>query len=231
MAILTLALYKEFTGITSTDATRDAALTVMIAEVNDAILRYLNNGAIEQQSYTVIMAAPVSVNLVLPVVPVLASSLQIYLNTQAQGDPAAFTSDTLLTPYTDYMLDVGQTDATTSQTGIVRNLSSAWGVWWARPPASLAPILIPVPGAIKAVFTAGYATVPPSIQAAASLIVSKLYAMRKIGAPAVSESLQAYSRSLQSTATANGILQGDPTIKSLLMPFGRKVYVGSYTGV
>lgn len=204
---------------------------MQIAEVNDAILRFLKNGAIEETTYTVIMAAPVAVTLVLPVVPVLASSLQIYLNVQAQGDPSLFTASTLLTPYTDYMLDVGQTDATTSQTGLVRNLTGAWSVWYGRPPLALANALLPTPGAIKCVFTAGYATVPPSIVSAACLAVSKLYNMRRQGMPATNESLQSYSIGYQSAATANGIIQGDPTIRAMLQPFGRHIFVGSYQPV
>ncbi len=228
MALLTLEQYYAAVGLTTTDATRDASIQSWIVEANDAVLRYLKNGQIELTSYTVILDAPVSTNLVLPIVPVLASSLVIYLNLNAQGDPAAFTAGTLLVPYRDYVLDTGPNDITYSNTGIVRNLSAAWGVWYQRQPLSLAPQLIPAPKAIKATFTAGYPTVPPSIQAAMVLIVSRLYNMRKIGYPLVSESLQSYSYSAQSTASADGIIQGDPTVRSLLKPFGRQIFVGTY---
>ncbi len=215
-------------GITTTDPTRDASLQAFIVEANDAVLRYLKNGNIELTSYTVILDAPVSTVLVLPIVPVLASSLVLYLNQDAQGDPAAFTSQNLLVPYRDYVLDTGPNDITYSNSGIVRNLTAAWGVWWQRPALALAAQLIPAPKAIKATFTAGYPTVPPSIQAAMVLIVSRLYNMRKIGYPLVSEGLQSYQYSAQSSASADGVIQGDPTVRSLLKPFGRQLFVGAY---
>ncbi len=220
--------YKVQVGIVADDPTRDASLQAFIVEANDAVLRFLKNGQIELTSYTVILDAPVSTNLVLPIVPVLASSLVIYLNQNAQGDPAAFTAGTLLVPYRDYLLDTGPNDILYSNTGIVRNLSAAWGVWYQRQPLSLAPQLIPAPKAIKATFTAGYPTVPPSIQAAMVLIVSRLYNMRKTGYPLVGEGLQSYNYQSQSTASADGVIQGDPTVRSLLKPFGRQIFVGMY---
>lgn len=228
MAILTLSEYLAWAGITSTDATRDASLTAMISEVNDAIIRYLHNGSIETASYTVIMPAPVSLQLVLPVVPVLASSVVLYLNWQANGNPSLFTSQDLLTPYTDYIVNTGPFDNLYSTSGIVTSNWSNWGGSFIRPTYALASTPAPTPGAIKATFTAGYDTVPPSIIAAAELITSKLYNMRKTGQPLNSEGLQSYQYSAQASATADGIIQGDPTIRGLLSPFGRQVFVGSY---
>ena len=228
MAIRDLQTYYASVGAVTTDATRDAATQAYIDQANDAIIRYLHNGIIERKTYTIIMPAPVSLKLVVPVVPVRVSDALIYLNTSAQGDPAAFTSDNLLVPFRDYVWETGPYDATTSNSGIVRNLSAAWGVWYQRPSLSLASQLVPVPGAIKLVFSAGYDTVPPSIQAAATLVVTRLYNMRKIGYPLNSESLQSYSYSAQSTASADGIIEGDPTIRALLRPFGRSIQVGSY---
>jgi hypothetical protein len=228
MALLTLEQFLAIRGQVGPDETTQASLQAIISEVSDAILRYLKNGSIETASYTVIMDAPVSINLVLPVVPILASSLQLWFNYQAQGDPAAFTSANLLTAYSDYQLLTGPFNSTYSESGIVRNLWGAWGVSYMRPALSLASSLIATPGAIKATFTAGYSTVPPSIVQAAFLAATKLYNMRKTGMPFTNESLQAYSYGSQASATADGVIQGDPTIRSLLKPFGRQVFVGGY---
>lgn len=232
MPITSLADYKTFAGITSTDATRDAALTVMVAECIDAVVRYCKNGSLESASYTVYLDAPTRNVLYLPHFPVAASGLQIWLNTEANGDPTLFTSADLLTAYTDYVLDTGPDDASYSYTGKVTLVSG--GPWsstnYVRPVYSLATRLEPARKAIKATYTAGWASVPASLSGAVNLLVSKLYAMRKLGMPTTSESLNGYSASWQSTATANGILQGDPTIRQQLKPFTRGIFVGQYGG-
>lgn len=227
MALITLAEYKAFAGISSTDATRDASLNAMIAETDDAIKRYLHQN-IESATYTTVMDAPNDVNINLPQLPVSFTDFSIYVNWNANGDPSLFTSDDLLTMYTDYLLDPSPDSATISTTGIVRSMQGWWGLWYQRNGYVLTPKSVPAYGCIKVVYTAGYATVPASIKAAANLLVSKLYMMRKIGMPENSTSLNGYSVSWQSAATANGILQGDPTIRSLLKPFGRQLFVGSY---
>lgn len=206
---------------------RDASLSAMIDEAIDAVKRYTMNGALEATEYTQIIDAPPQTTLIIPYAPVSVAGFEFYLNVQANGDPAAFTSAFLLTMYQDYVLDVGPTDALTSESGLVRSLQGAWGIWFERPIYSLTNRLMPVRGAIKLVYTAGYATVPQSIKAALNLIVRKLFNMRKDGVPAISESLNGYSISRQNSATADGIIQGDPTIRNLLKTFCRP-QVGSY---
>lgn len=215
-------------GLTSTDATRDASLNLMVAEASDAVVRYLRQN-IESQEYTAYLDALPSTELLLPQLPVQASGLQIWVNWSANGDPSLFTSDDLLTNYTDYMLDTAPDDASVSHTGIVRLTGGAWwGVRGQRNGYVLASKIVPVRKAVKVVYTAGYTVVPASITMVVNLITAKLFTMRKLGQPLNSENLNGYGYSVQSSSTANGIIQGDPSIKAALKPFGKQVFVGNY---
>ncbi len=230
MALLTLQEYLQFRGGVAPSSTDQSSFAAIIPEAIDAVKRFLQNGNIEQTTYTIVMDAPVNPSLILPYAPVVADPAYffLYVNWQANGDPAAFTSDFLNVMYRDYLLDVGPSDTTTCESGIVRLVANnIWGLNRERPPYSLSLKLTPLRGAIKVVYKAGYATVPPAIKAALSLIVSKIFNMRKLGIPLVSESLNGYSYSGQNAATADGIIQGDPTIRNLLKTFARP-QVGSY---
>lgn len=227
MAITSLQNYKAWLGDTSVNAARDSAWTVMIAEAEDAVKKYLRQG-VESASYTSILSGGPVTHFVLPQIPVAVSGFALYRNDSANGESAAFTSDHLLTMYTDYVLDLAPDDATVSRTGIVRTLGSTWGSSRERSVYSLTPRLVPTPGNLKVTYTAGYSTVPGSIVLAVHILTSKIWHLRKRGVPTVSESLNGYSFSSQNSATAEGVLQGDPTIRRLLAPFGRQVFVGSY---
>ncbi len=228
MALLTLAEHKTFAGITTSDPVRDASLSVIIDEACDAVIRFCQNGNIEQTAYTIILDAPSYPALVLPYTPVLVAGFELYLNWDANGNPAAFTSGDLKTMYDYYALDVGPANVTTCESGIVRLINNnVWGWNRERPIYSLHLKIVPIRGAIKVVYTAGYATVPPAIKSAINLITRKIYNMRKLGVPVVSESLNGYSYSAQGTASAEGIIQGDPTIRAMLKTFCRP-QIGSY---
>lgn len=228
MALLTLTEHKAFAGITSTDATRDASLQAMIDEATDAVKRHCKNGEIAATEYTQILPAPPYTTLILPFAPVAVAGFQLWVNTNANGNPALFTSEFLLTMYQDYTLDLGPADATSSETGLVRSLAGPFGIWWERPIYSLTNNLIPVAGAVKVVYTAGYATVPPAIKGVLNLIVRKMFNARKMGVPLVGESLNGYSYSAQNAATAEGIITGDPTVRKTLATFCRP-QVGGYS--
>lgn len=232
--LLSLSEAKVFASITTNDPVRDAALQAMIDEAADAVKRWCQNGNLERTQYTQIMALPSYPTLILPYGPVHyapdadpAIDLQIYVNVGAWGQPDQFTSGYLLQPYQDWVLETGPTDITTSESGLVRLVSGVQGVNRERPLYSLAVKVVPTWGAVKVVYTAGYATVPASIKAAMNLIVRKLYNARKDGVPAVSESLNGYAISRQNSATAEGMITGDPTIRGLLKTFCRP-QIGSY---
>lgn len=228
MALLTLSQAKAFAGITSTDVTRDSSLAEMIDEAIDAVVSYCRNGNLEETEYTVVLDAPPVTTLVLPHAPVQVADFELYVREDANGNPAAFTADDLWTMYTDYILLTGPDNATESESGIVQSLDGVWGLNRERPVYSLGTKLVPLRGAIKCVYTAGYATPPPRLKMALNLIVRKLYHARKLGVPLVGESLNGYSYSAQQSATADGIVQGDPTVQKLLRSFCRP-QIGGYS--
>lgn len=235
MALLTLAEHKAFASLTTNDPARDAALTAMIAEASDAVIRHCNNGSLEATQYTQILDAIPQNSIILPYAPVIykpnadpAIDFQLYRLDTANGDPSAFTSANLLTIYRDYILDMGPTDVEHSLTGIVRFLNAPIGLNFERPLYSLAVKLVPIRGAIKVVYTAGYETVPASIKMVINLVVRRLFNLRKLGVPLTSESLNGYSYSSQGTATADGIITGDPTISRVLRSFCRPQIGGYY---
>lgn len=226
MALITLSGWKTQTGTTDTDATRDAAISAMIAEVDAAIIRFLGV-PIEQASYTRVLDAPLRNQLVLPYYPVSLSGLQVWLNQSANGDSSAFTSEDLLTLYEDYTLDIDRADGT-SGSGILRKTNGIWGSRYYRPVERLSIALSGIRGAVKVTWTAGYATVPEDIKAAAYLMVSKLYQMRTLGGQMQNESLNGYSYGLAGNATAGSILS-DPTVFALLRPYQTIKTVGGLT--
>lgn len=227
MALLTLADAKTFAGITTTDPVRDASLQVIIDEAIDAVKRFCQNGELIATEYTIILDAPPYNSLVLPFAPVSFVGFQLWFNYAAQGDPTKFGSEFLLTMYKDYMLDPSNRDITTSESGIVRYLYGVWGYAYQRLPYTLTASLIPCVGSIKVVYTAGYDTVPPALSGALNLIVRKIYNMRKLGVPMTNESLNGYSYGSQNSASADGVIQGDPTIRGMLKTFTR-AQVGGY---
>jgi hypothetical protein len=227
MSLTTITAYKIWLADTSVNAARDSAWSAMLLEAEDAVKKYLRQG-IESASYTSYISGGPFTTFVLPQVPVSLSGFAVYRNDSASGDPADFGADNLLTMYEDYVLDTSPADNSTSVTGMVRSLAGAWGYYRERPLGTLASKWVLDPKNIKVTYTAGYATVPASIVLAVHLLTSKIWHMRKRGFPVTSESLNGYSYSAQGTATAEGILQGDPTIKNLLRPFGRQFFVGSY---
>ena len=223
MSFLTLANYKTWAGIASVDATRDASLTVVLDEIEDALKRMLGQ-PIESATYTEYIDAPPGNTIALRWKPVTAVSSVKYAPNSG-GDPSLFTSDTALTQYTQWILDVDQPDGTTSKSGVIRVMDrSAWGARRERPVDRLGYRLVPDPRAIQVVYTAGYATVPSAILGAGYLATSKLYLSRKHGAQVTSASLNGGSYSLPGPATAEGALL-DPTIQGMLKTF-LPYYVG-----
>lgn len=232
---MTLTEAKAFAGIVTTDVTRDASLAAIIAEATDAVKRHCQNGELEATEYTQILPLSSYPAFILPFAPVIYDPdadtpipFSLYVNRDANGNPALFTSDFLLTMYSDYALDFGPTNATTSDSGIVRFLNGVLTANRERPLYSLATKVIPTYGAVKVVYTAGYQTVPPAIKAALNLIVRKVWHARKLGVPLVAESLNGYSYSAQNAATMDGLITGDPTVRKLLATFCRP-QVGGYS--
>lgn len=219
MALITLDEYKTFAGITGTNATRDASLTAIIADVSDAINQACRPWLFEPQELTKVLDAPLDEKLMLPAIPV-RSITALYLNQQASGESAAFTSNDLLTQYTDYYLELDYYTDDISTSGIVYKRAGRWnGQYWGGerrwPVQALGSTLEVGRGCIKVVFQAGTLTVPPNVQMAACLAVSLIYGRRKTGIPLNSESWDGYSYSGGSTFTTEGAI-ASPDVSSLL---------------
>lgn len=200
----------------------------IIDETISAVLQHCQNGALERTAYTQILNLPSYPSLVVPFAPVVYApnagtpiDFSLYISTTARGDPDAFTSDHLLRPYIDYILETGPTDITTSESGVVRFINGIWFVNRERPVYSLSTKIVPAYGAVKLVYTAGYDPVPATLRLALNLIVRKVFNARKIGAPISSESLNGYSYSTNSNVTSEGLITGDPGVRKSLATFCR----------
>ncbi len=238
--LTTLSAYKTFAGISTTNATRDASLTALITAVSEAVKRRCRT-RFEAATYTgIVLTPPASDKLCLRQVPV-RSITSVYLNPSANGDPAAFTSDHLLTAYEDYYLET--TEEGYSRSGIVRRTrGKAWGsaglvqgfavgtfglvsglpggLALTGGGGGLTRSVGPAPGSLKVTYAAGYLTVPEPVALAVHLAVSRLYQIRKVGVGLGSESWNAYSYSAaQVDAKAVAGVLSSPEIAGLLAAY------------
>jgi hypothetical protein len=195
MAIITAATWTAHTGISTTGA--DAtSVAEFCAAVDAAIRRVIYPFRAEAATITdQIIDAPLDNVLVLPAVPV-RSITSLYLKWGANGDPTAFTSADLLTPYTDYYLPIDDDYNSWSRSGrVYRRGASVWGYEMRRPLGRLAVDENPCRGAIKVTYTVGPASgVPADIIAAAVTAVTYLYLRRSTMVIPTSESWNGYSK-------------------------------------
>lgn len=227
MAILSLADYKTFAGVTGTDATRDASLTAIIAQVDAAIKKLCRPFQFESGTATnLILDLPSDQWLLLPLVPVRGIT-SLYVNEEAHGDATEFTSDHLLTVYDDYRLEIDMPIEGWSRSGRVERVNySSWGGRFLRPLGRLhAGQLEPVRGAIKITFTYGLTSVPSDVVQAAALATSLIYERRQKGGPVTSESWNGYSASIGGQFTATAAIQS-PDVLQLLLPY-MKMFCGT----
>lgn len=226
MAIICADTWMDWRGtaVTGDDLTSAAAICAAVDRaIREAVFPFVPD-PVTVTSH--VMDAPVGNALLLPLTPA-RSITSIYLRWGADGDPALFTSDYLLTAYTDYVLHLDRPDLGYSKSGIVRRRgSSSWGYEMRRPVGRLAAATDPNRGAVCVTYAAGPASVPDDIFGAACQAVSLLWGQRSDGAPAASESWNGYSRSLSGPYTAAGVLE-TPTIASVLASYrATRVAVG-----
>jgi hypothetical protein len=227
MGILSLQEWKVFTGTTTTDATRDAAITMILGDVDAAFRQALKPfypGPVTITDH--VMDAPRGNVLLLPVTPA-RSITSLYLRWfrgESYGDPAAFTAEDLLTQYEDYFMPIDTLPENYSRSGkVYRRRASSWGAEWVRPLGRLASELEPARGAVKVSYLAGTPSTPDDIAMAAALVTSKLYMMRKFGTQVSSASLNGASYSLPGASV--GTLLDDPAVSSVLRRY-QSIYVG-----
>lgn len=219
MALVTPTTWSEWANVDLSDPGELASVTVVCQQVDQAIKVRLNR-VVERTTITgLVLDAPDTpfINLGF-YAPVLLSGFSCYLNPTAAGDPDAFTSNDLLTMYTDYRLNTDPVSPLSSP-GILERIGMVWGISYRRRPIQLALGFNPGIGAVKLSFTCGYETVPTPITQAAMLLVSQTLGNRKSGYQIGSESWNGYSYNIPGVGLlANGNL-GNPDILGMLMPY------------
>lgn len=226
MAIISQSEIEERTGTTYAGANA-SAITQLCIDVDAAIKKRLAPYYPEPLTKTFYLDAPLSRELRIPYRPVRGIT-SIYYRPGANGDPSAFTSDDLLTAYTDYQFTVDPVLGY-SDSGIVRRIDTLWGWRAFSPPERLGYELQAERGALKVVATIGPAAVPADIALAAHLCVLRLYQFRTTGLPLQSESENGYSYSNASPYTVEAALNS-PDVVSLLAPYTSKAGMTLHVG-
>ena len=216
MAIIDATAWQAATNQTAA-GTALTALEWACASVDALVKRAVLPFLPEPQTVTnAVLDAPPVNELQLPYRPV-RSITSLYLNTSANGDPAQFTSDYLLTNYTDYYLPVDPVAGYNRAGVVLRRGASTWGREYHRLPDRLADSSYAVPGAIQVTFAAGTLSVPDDLFAAAMLAVSLLLKRKEFGMIAASESWNGYSPSWAGPFLTS-VLES-PDVSALLRPY------------
>lgn len=224
MSLFTSDDYSEYTGVTYTGSAL-VAVNAACAAVEAAIRRYCGQ-EIGLNLYTAVLDAPYkSRTLQLPQWPVTAVT-SLHLNWDARGNPAAFTSEFLLTPYTDYRLVIDDVSNNRSKRGKVEILSRPyWAYWPERPLGMVASRMVDAPGAVYVTWQAGYSEIPDDLIQAGCLAVSMMYNRRMGGMPSTNESWNGYSVGFATPFAAAAALN-TPDIQNVLRQFGNMLSIG-----
>jgi hypothetical protein len=221
-----LGEYRDFAGLSSTDATRDASLATILAGVEAAIKKLCSPFLFEAATLTdLILDAPwASPYLLLPAVPV-RSVTSLYYRQDARGVAGSFTSDDLLTAGTDYQLVIDDPVNNWSRAGRVRRLTrSVWGVSYERPLGRLGFNPTPEAGSIKATLAVGCTVVPAEVTQALYLATSLVY-QRRQKPPVSNEGWNGYSVGYAAPFTATAAIHS-PDVYGLLLPYVTQIRVG-----
>lgn len=230
MPIVTPTQWQGFSGVTLTDS-QTASVGAICTEVDAAIKRLCRPWLFEPATFTnVILDAPLEDILTLPVMPVRSIS-SLYVNWNANGDPSQFTSEFLLTNFTDYLLVIDDQVNNYSKHGFVRRRSGStwftgggnWGSEYRSAAQRLAVELVPCRGAVMVSFAAGSLAIPEEVKLAANLAVSMVFNRRKLGMPVSSNSWNGESVSFAGPFTTEGVLQS-PDIAGYLSGYQAPVF-------
>ncbi len=203
-ALIDATSYQVSAGVTLTGAEL-AACSAWCLAVSDGVKRLVHPFLLEPVTVTdKICDAPVRGALFLPVFPI-RSITSLYLNWSANGDPAEFTSDHLLTQYTDYYLELDPIDNYNRFGKVLRRGSDSWGYERVALVDRLAATVGPARGAIKFTVAAGTASIPTDVAAACAHAVSQCMLQKVTGMPVTSASLNGGSYSLLAP-TVQGVL-------------------------
>lgn len=224
MALVDSASWSAFTG-QSLSGAEATALSAICSAVDLAIKRMCAPYLFEPATVTGVCDAPTRSVLALPVFPV-RSITSLWYNPDANGDPAAFTSDYLLTQYTDYYMPLDPVESLSRWGLVERRGVPSWGCERPALYDRLAPNMTPGRGAIKYTVAAGHTSVPGDVAAAAALAVSLLMKRKEGGAPATSESFNGASYSLASQFLADAAVNS-PDVRVMLMRYTSIVTAGA----
>lgn len=216
MPVVSYDDWKTFTGNNLTSP-QQGSVAAICAAVSEAIKRETGR-VLERGTYSIILDAPYTSQIrLLRWAPLVVEDMAVYLNWTANGDPAAFTSTSLLVPYSDYTFKAGD-DGLTIPSGVLTRIGYAgveipWGggAYW--PPYSLTPQRKPQRGAIKVVCQGGYYPIPMDLRQAAVMAVTKIWRAMPFGGQLGSESWNQYSYNLPNAALA---ALADPNISMTL---------------
>ena len=179
MALTNLNSVKDQAGISRADTTRDTQLLSLISGCTDLVKRYLNRD-IESQSYTEYYSGDGDVELILRQFPVISvQRVSIDLGGYF-GDPSgSFPSSGDLVAGVDYAQQSGQSGKGSS--GILRRINGVWPCIAARSRGTLQGLPPEPMGNILVQYTAGFATIPASIQMAVNSLVIRVAEMASTG--------------------------------------------------
>ena len=210
MAIITTSSWSSATNqsLATAEAT---ACTSMCSAVDAAIKKMCWPYQFESSTVTGVCDAPNGNVLYLPVYPIRTLT-SLYLNFGANGDTSQFTSDYLLTAYTDYYMPIDQPDGISRWGKVYRRGSGGWGLERRTAIDRLAPTVDPCRGAIYYTVAAGHTSVPADVFTAAVMAVSLLMKRKVAGAPATSSSWNGYSESLASQFLATAAIESPDVI-------------------
>lgn len=227
---VTLDEYKLFSQNAPPSTVLDATLTADIAYVTGLIQEKIKQ-PVWTDTYLQYYDAPPTYQLTLRQWPVWPSTLDtpiiVMVAPYSNGDPARFTSTTLLQPYVDYILKDDQPDGK-SRSAILQRITQPWGYRWqfdlGLTTSKLTPKITPNWKSVQVTYTAGYDEIPSGIKTATLLATSKLFQMRTRGILQTSEGLSSSSWAVAGGA-AIGLLD-DPLIFDCLRAY-QDVYTAS----
>lgn len=217
MALVTLAEYKTYAGISGTDD--DAVLQVLISAAQDAIERFCGRdaGGFESGTKTEYYDGRGSEYLFLRSWP--ASSITSVKWRDAAGNLTTISA-------TSYRL---KSDRTLVRTGVNRGrfTSDEWGYVGEEaltyPQFSVQPQFSEGLGNIEVVYAGGFATIPGSLKLAVYRLVDGMFASRRENPDMQSETIGSYSytkgKGGYDNVTAGGVSL-PPEVASYLAPFG-----------
>lgn len=222
MALTTVGRVQQVPELSNLDP---GYLQTLVDSASRVIQDYTKQ-KLEQDTYTEYYSGNNQRDLVLRQIPVQEIiNLWFDVNGLYGDGPNAFPSSSLLTLGTQYVL-VKDSGGVESFRGIARRIGGTTGGWLGYYPTNyysgkLAATRLPVwpfgEGNIKVEYTAGFASIPESIQAAVVMLVAWFVRSMPLGGPLSSENLGSYSYSMGSGLIGTAPEMG--TVRQMLGPY------------